>query len=112
MKNKRKGKDVNIPVYVGEESLLQTCGRAQASEAGTSERVINGHDQTEMNHVIEVGGEPDAAARRLKVQKGQVTKMSGLYWKEPLEEGQPRPWPGEFRVKGKVCKPYLVKGRD
>jgi hypothetical protein len=38
-------------------------------------------------------GEPDAAARRTKVQKGQVIKMAGSY-----REGQPSPRAGEGRV--------------
>ena len=45
-------------------------------------------------------GEPDTVARRPKVQKGRVTKMSGLYREESLGEGQPSPWAGEFRVEG------------
>ena len=30
--------------------------------------------------------------------------MPGLYREEPLEEEQPRPWAGKFRVGGRVCQ--------
>lgn len=47
---------------------------------GISGQVQSCHDQTELNHVGGGGGgwergEPDAAARILKVQKGWVTEM-------------------------------------
>lgn len=42
-------------------------------------------------------GELGAAARRPKIQKGHVAKMSGLNTEEPLGEGQPGPW----RVQGR-----------
>lgn len=49
--------------------------------------------------------EPGVAARRPKVRegKGWAAKMSGLYREEPLGEGQPCPWTGEFRVEGGGC---------
>lgn len=53
------------------------------------------------------GRGPGAAARRRKVQKEPVTKMSGLF-----REGQLNLWAGEFRVEGGVIKPYRVTGRD
>ena len=43
---------------------------------------------------------------------GWVTKMSGLYREEPLGEGQPGLWDGEFREGGWVCQPHPVKSRD
>lgn len=39
-------------------------------------------------------GEPGVAARKPKVQKRRVTKMSGLYREETLGEGQPSTWAG------------------
>lgn len=48
--------------------------------------------------------EPGTASKRSKVLR-QVTKMSELYRKESLEEGQPIPWAGEFRVGGGIVKP-------
>ena len=47
-----------------------------------------------------------------RYKKSQVTNMSGLYREESLEEGQPSPWAGEFRVEGRVCQPYPVTSRD
>lgn len=44
------------------------------------------------------GRGPGAAARRLKVQKEPVTKMSGLF-----RERQLNLWAGEFRVEGVPC---------
>jgi hypothetical protein len=32
------------------------------------------------------------------------TEMFGLYREEPLGEGQPSPWAGKFRVRGRVHK--------
>jgi hypothetical protein len=32
--------------------------------------------------------------------------MSGLYREELLEEEQPSPWAGNFRVESEVCQPY------
>ena len=50
-----------------------------------------------------------------KVQEGDtevVPKMSGLYREEPMVQGQPGPWAGEFSVEGRVCQPYPVTGWD
>ena len=35
---------------------------------------------------------------------GREHKMSEFYREEPLEEGQPGPWSGNFKVGGKVCQ--------
>lgn len=35
--------------------------------------------------------EPGVAARRAKIQKEQITKISGLSMEEPLEKGSPAP---------------------
>lgn len=43
-------------------------------------------------------GEAGAAVRRPKAQKGQITKMAGLYRKEPLGKERARIWAVEFRV--------------
>jgi len=51
-------------------------------------------------------------AKKPKVQKVWVTKMSELYTEEPLEEGQPSPWAGEFSVESRVYQLYTVTGRD
>lgn len=45
-----------------------------------------------LSHGSEKRGEASAAARRPKVQKGQMTKMAGLYRKEPLGEEWSRIW--------------------
>lgn len=47
-------------------------------------------------------GEPGVEVNRAKVQKGWVAKMSRLYRKEPLMEGQSGLWAAEFRVEGGV----------
>ena len=46
------------------------------------------------------------ASREKKREGGRKgeDKMSGLYREEPLGEGQPRSWAGEFRVGGRVCQ--------
>lgn len=49
---------------------------------------------------------------RCKVQRGQVTKVSGLCREEPLGEEQPSPWAEEFRVASKVFQTYSVTDRD
>jgi hypothetical protein len=36
-------------------------------------------------------------------ERERVTKLSEFYRKEPLEEGQPGPWAGEFKVGDRVC---------
>ena len=38
--------------------------------------------------------------------------MSGLYREEPLGEGQPSVWAGEFRVEGGVGQLYPVTGSN
>jgi hypothetical protein len=38
--------------------------------------------------------------------------MYRLYREEPLAEGQPSLWAGEFRIEGRVCQPYPETGRD
>lgn len=35
--------------------------------------------------------------------EGERAQMSGLYWKEPLEEGKPSFWAEKFRVKDGLC---------
>ena len=57
-------------------------------------------------------GEPSTAARRPKVQKRQLTKMSAFCREEHLWDGQPSPWAGEFRVEGRICQLYLVTGKN
>lgn len=42
-----------------------------------------------------------ASTEREGEERGE-TKMSGLYREEPLGEGQPSPWAGEFRVGSRV----------
>lgn len=76
-----------------------------------SGRFQSGHDQAEPGHWDR---EEREETRRPKVQKekGWVTKMSGLYWEEPLVEGQPSPWAREFRAEGGECQPYSVTGRQ
>lgn len=61
----RKGKDMTVSRYGG--------GDGQGHR-----RVQSGHGHTELTHVGRRGGEQGAVARRPKVQKGWVTKMSGL----------------------------------
>lgn len=66
--------------------------------------------------------EPSTIARRPKVQKGQATTVSGLCREEPLQEGQPNPWVGEFGVGNqgwggsgvgvRLYQPYPVTSRD
>lgn len=56
--------------------------------------------------------EQGVAVWRPKIQKGWITKMSGLHRKEPLGEGQPSLWIVEFRIEDGVCQPYSVTGRD
>ena len=43
-------------------------------------------------------------ASRKKRRREQETKMSGLYREEPLEEGQPSPWAGKFKVGGRYAR--------
>lgn len=51
-----------------------------------------------------VGGtQPGAAAKRSKVRKEQVIKMSGLYREEHLGEGQSSPGLAKFRVGTEDC---------
>lgn len=57
-------------------------------------------------------GEPGAAARKPKVQKGWVIKMSGLYGEDSLGEGQLKPWARELRVEGRLRKPYPIAGKE
>lgn len=49
-----------------------------------------------------------AAASRPKLEKGRVTKIPGLYRKEPLGEEQHSHGAGEFRV----CQQYPIIGQD
>lgn len=69
------------------------------------ESIAGGQDIWESSEwtcaVLGVGaGEPGAAARRPKVQRGLVTKLVGL-----SREGRPNPWTKEFRVEGGVYLP-------
>lgn len=59
----------------------------------------------------EEGGEPGIAARRPKEQKGQVTKMLGLYREESLGKEQPSPWDVECREEGRLCQSCSLTGR-
>jgi hypothetical protein len=68
------------------------------TELETSRRVQKVQDQAELGHVARgggegrgKGGEQSITAWRSKVQKGQVTKMSGLYYigKSLLGRGSP-----------------------
>lgn len=43
--------------------------------------------------------------------RGGGTEMSGLCSEEPLEEGKPCSWAGDFRVAGGVPQPCPVAGR-
>lgn len=56
--------------------------------------------------------EPDAAAKRAKVQKDWVTKMARIYREEPLGDRQPRPWAVKLRIEGKLCQPFPVAARN
>lgn len=79
---KRKGKDMTTLIYSGAESLSQTELRV-CVESGTYRRLQNGHDQTVMEWQGEIGrwkeGEPGASDSRKKIQRAEVTKVSGLY---------------------------------
>lgn len=71
--------------YGGGKALLQILVRAQP-EADTSGRHQSGHDpqpREDMGEGEREGErrEPGAAARRAKIQKDQVTKMSDYLWK-------------------------------
>lgn len=81
-------------------------------ESGTYRRWQNGHDQTFMESQGEIGrwkkGEPGASVSRTKIQKAEVTKVSGLYRVKTLGEGQLGSWLVAFRERrGKICKPTL-----
>lgn len=39
--------------------------------------------------------------KRVSSQKTREVRW-GLYWEKPLREGKSKPWPGEFRVGGRV----------
>lgn len=57
-------------------------------------------------------GGSGSSASRPKVQRGEVTKLSGLYRQEPLEEGQSSPGAGKIRKDGGVWEPHPVTGRN
>lgn len=60
-------------------------------------------------------GDPEKRGKRGERAGGRReagTKMSGLYNGEPLGEGKPQVWAGEFRVEGRVCQLYPAAGRD
>jgi hypothetical protein len=42
--------------------------------------------------------------RRRKEEREEETKTFSLHREEPLGEGQPSPWAGQFRVGGRVCQ--------
>lgn len=84
------------PSYGGGESLLWRCGGAKP-EAGISEKVQRGHEQTELGQAE--WGKRREKRRGNKVQQpggqrskreGVVNKMTGLYREESLGNGQPR----------------------
>jgi hypothetical protein len=74
------------------------------------------HVRVQSGHDTEPRGERRRRRKRMvsrvssqedKGTKRQVTKMSGLYREEPLGEGQPSPYAGEFRIEGWVCSHTL-----
>lgn len=76
-------------------------------------------DMTRLNWTIwERGRRMERGKKRIscsnqeeEVQKGLVTKMSGLY-KNSCWGWAAQPWSGEFSVEGRVCQSYHAIGRD
>lgn len=81
-------------VDVGKHSQRQTLLGEPRVVSTLSLVGIGGGEKREGNQVLQPGGQ--------KYKKKQVTKMSGLFMEEPLGEGQPSPWVGEFREEGGV----------
>ena len=74
---------MTAPRYGGEEKFI-VDKRETWSEAETSGRIQNGHDQAELEHMEKRGREGERREGN-EVQKRLVTKMSGLYREKPLE---------------------------
>ena len=80
--NKKKGKGHDYS-YIQWSRKFIIDRNESMHESGTYRRLQNGHDPTVMDCQGEIGrwkkGEPGASDSRTKIQKAEVTKVSGLY---------------------------------